>query len=86
MYQVRFQVTASFERFVFTCASSSALVTGRSFFSHGMECSVTPRPVSSGQVEVVVHTQKKDGQIFAFGAGDRIRLTNSSKASAVNDQ
>lgn len=49
-----------------------SFVTGRSFASRGMECSVTLRPAAQGQVEVVVHTQKKNNQKFAFGAGDRI--------------
>ena len=49
-----------------------SFVTGRSFASHGMECGVSLKQREAGEVEVVLHTQKKDGQIYAFGAGDRI--------------
>ena len=49
-----------------------SFATGRSFFSRGMECAVTLDELQDGQVEVVVHTQKKSGQKFAFNTGDRI--------------
>ena len=49
-----------------------SFATGRSFLSRGMECAVTLHELRDGQVEVVVHTQKKNGQKFAFNAGDRI--------------
>lgn len=49
-----------------------SFVTGRSFASHGMACSVALRPLPDGKVEVVLHTQKQGRQIYAFGSGDRI--------------
>lgn len=49
-----------------------SFVTGRSFTSKGMECSVRLRPVDKERIEIVMHTQKKGEQLFAFGVGDRI--------------
>ncbi len=49
-----------------------SFTTGTSFTSNGMECSAILEEVPGTQVRVTVKTQKKNGQIYAWGVGDRI--------------
>jgi len=46
--------------------------TGTSLTSNGMECSAWVQPQSDGRIQITVKTQKKNGQIIAWGVGDRI--------------
>jgi len=46
--------------------------TGTSFTSNGMECSAALEQVQPGQVRMTLKTQKKNGQVIAWGVGDRI--------------
>jgi hypothetical protein len=46
--------------------------TGTSLTSNGMECGVRFQAMDAGHVQVTVRTQKKNGQIIAWGVGDRI--------------
>ena len=49
-----------------------SFATGTSFTSNGMECSASLQPMGGRQVVVTLKTQKKNGQIIAWGVGDRI--------------
>jgi len=49
-----------------------SFTTGTSLTSNGMECSVILEEVPGTQVRATVKTQKKNGQIYAWGVGDRI--------------
>jgi hypothetical protein len=46
--------------------------TGTSLTSNGMECSAVLEEVPGTQVRVTLKTQKKNGQVIAWGVGDRI--------------
>jgi hypothetical protein len=46
--------------------------TGTSFTSNGMECSATLQEMKDGKIQISLKTQKKHGQIVAWGVGDRI--------------
>lgn len=46
--------------------------TGTSFTSNGMECSVVVQKLAEGRAQISIKTQKKNGQVIAWGAGDRI--------------
>lgn len=49
-----------------------SFTTGTSLTSNGMECSAILEEVPGTQVRVTLKTQKKNGQIYAWGVGDRI--------------
>jgi hypothetical protein len=46
--------------------------TGTSLTSNGMECSAILEEVPGTRVRVTLKTQKKNGQVIAWGVGDRI--------------
>jgi len=46
--------------------------TGTSLTSNGMECSAVLEEVPGTQVRVTLKTQEKNGQVIAWGVGDRI--------------
>ena len=47
--------------------------TGMSMSANGLDCNASIRPgKTQGETEMVVNVQKTSGQMFAWGAGDRL--------------
>ncbi len=75
VYAAALRSIASHHKVQYTDEKSGTISfkTGMSMSANGLDCNASIRPgKKQGETEMVVNVQKTNGQMFAWGAGDRL--------------